>query len=636
MFAVYARLSPRFALALAICFFTFAALADSRSDFVAAEQAYAQGDTARYQQLKQRLMDYPLLPYLDYREISNNLSSDRVKAVLDANEDSALESRLRGQWLDRLAQAGRWSEYVAFYDDGVSGDDRRCRYAEALNRTGRRDAAFDQAAELWRYGGSRPDACNPVFEVWHTAGKLTPERVWERIALTMDNGATRLAGYFGKYLPPADRPWLDRWLALDEHPERIEQPSTLSGEHPYKKMIIAHTIKRLGKSNPHRAADIWQGYRNSAGFTDEEACAVDENLGYRLEDEPDDRAYRFFERMAPCPRNARLHEARIRAALLREDWPAVVDWIDEMPAASRDEERWLYWKGRALEATDKKKQADKLYLSAARERTYYGFLAADRIDVPYRADDVPISASAEADTRMRELPARRRMKELLALGREIDARREWRHLIPGLTDDELKAVAKQFHEWGWLDRAIFTAARAEYWDDLELRFPLRHAAPVKRHAGVRNLDPSWVFGVLRQESAFMTDVRSSAGAVGLMQLLPATARIVAKTFGMPQPGKSALIDPDTNISLGTGYLRMMLDDLGNHQVLATAAYNAGPHRVKRWLPPRTLDADIWAELIPFKETRKYVQHVMAYSVIYEQRMGRETTRLSSRMRPVSG
>ena len=636
MFAVRTRPWLSFTCAIAISSFTHGALADPRSDFVAAEQAYERGDMGRYQQLKRQLADYPLLPYLEYAELSDSLPTAGVKSFLDAHAGSALDARLRGQWLDRLAKEGRWSEYVVDYDPSAGSDARRCRYAVALQRTGKRDQAFSEAAELWRYGGSRPDDCNPVFQAWRAAGGLTPALAWERIALAMDNGSTRLARYLGKYLPPSERRWLDLWLDLDEHPERIAQPALLSGDHDYKKAMIAHAIKRLGKTDPHRAADIWRNYRDSAGFSEEEACAVDENLGYRLEDEPDDEAYRFFVRMAPCPASERLHEARIRSALLREDLPAVTRWIDEIPAASRDEDRWLYWKGRALEAAGKKTAADRLYRQAAEERTYYGFLAADRVGAAYRADHVPISAPADTVRRVLELPAMRRMKELLALGREIDARREWRHLVPGLTDDELKAAAKAFHDWGWLDRAIFTAARAEYWDDLEVRFPLRYAGQVKAYAGRRDLDPSWVFGVLRQESAFMSDVRSSAGAVGLMQLLPATASQVAKRFGMASPGNSALLDPETNIALGTGYLRMMLDDLGDHPVLATAAYNAGPHRVKRWMPERRLDAAIWAELIPFKETRLYVQRVMAYSVIYEQRLGMKSTRLSSRMKPVPG
>jgi soluble lytic murein transglycosylase len=226
------------------------------------------------------------------------------------------------------------------------------------------------------------------------------------------------------------------------------------------------------------------------------------------------------------------------------------------------------------------------------------------------------------------------MSELYALGRIIDARREWFHMVKRLDDEELRATARILADWGWIDRAIFTAARARYWDDLELRFPLRHRTLVDRYADERQLDPAWVYGVLRQESAFTADVRSSAGAVGLMQLMPATARRVAREYKMAAPSDKALIDPETNISLGTGYLRMMLDDLSSNRILATAAYNAGPHRVKRWLPPDTMDADIWIELIPFRETRLYVQRVMAYAAIYERRLGETPTRLSKRMRDI--
>lgn len=611
--------------------------AGERADFVAAERAYAAGDSAEYKRLKQRLADYPLFQYLEYRELRGRLSTAspaRISRFLDTYPDTPLAARLRKAWLKRLADENRWTDYARFFDPDDSDVTRRCHYLDALIRTGRKREAFAEVPAIWQHGHSRPEACNPVFDAWRGAGHLTTELAWARIALAMDSGSTRLARYLGRYLPSEDQRWLKLWLQLHEKPAEMLSGTKLSGSHPLKKAMVGHGIKRLARTNHVLAVTLWRRYRSELAFTENEACPVDERLAIILEDESGPLVYRFFEEVEPCRTADRLQEARIRAGLMRRDWPAVARWIDALPDEHRSDERWLYWKGRALEATGRKEEAETLFREAAAERTYYGFLAADRVDAPYRHDHVPLSVPDDLLDRVRKKPAVQRMSELYALGRIIDARREWFYLVTRLDDAELRATARLLADWDWIDRAIFTAARARYWDDLELRFPLRHKALVDRYADERRLDPAWVFGVLRQESAFTADVRSSAGAVGLMQLMPATARRVATAYRMPTPSTDTLIDPETNIALGTGYLRMMMDDLASNRILATAAYNAGPHRVKRWLPPAKMDADIWVELIPFRETRLYVQRVMAYAAIYEQRLGGIPTRLSTRMRHV--
>ena len=237
--------------------------------------------------------------------------------------------------------------------------------------------------------------------------------------------------------------------------------------------------------------------------------------------------------------------------------------------------------------------------------------------------------------RIEELDAIRRAQELFALERWTEARREWHSATRDMNPTQLRAAAKLAKQRGWHDRAIFTLARTGYWDDLELRFPLEHAELVKANADLHGIDIAWVFAVMRQESAFMSNARSHAGAMGLMQLMPATARQVAKNvLKTPPPRRQELFQPDTNIALGSAYLKQMKGELGDSAVLATAAYNAGPHRVTRWLPQETLPADIWIELVPFKETRGYLRRVLAYTVIYEKRMGIPPTRLHKRLHPV--
>lgn len=228
------------------------------------------------------------------------------------------------------------------------------------------------------------------------------------------------------------------------------------------------------------------------------------------------------------------------------------------------------------------------------------------------------------------------MVELEALGRDLDLRREWYHLTRDMQREDLKAAAVIAQRRGWPDRAIFTLARSNYWDDLELRFPLLHRDIVHDQALSTGLDEAWIYAILRQESAFNPTAVSHAGAMGLMQLMPATARQVAKTLGRPRPSRNDLYDPRLNITLGSAYLAQMQQRYGGSPMLAAAAYNAGPGNVDKWLPEKQIDADVWVATIPFRETRGYVRRVLAYRLIYDYRLGNPIGSLTDIMRPVGG
>jgi soluble lytic murein transglycosylase len=307
-----------------------------------------------------------------------------------------------------------------------------------------------------------------------------------------------------------------------------------------------------------------------------------------------------------------------------------------MPEGEHKVEQWLYWQARAMEAQGQDAAARRLYRLAAGERSLWGFLAAERVGTPYKLASRPTPAAEERLTRIEQSRGGRRISELLALARPLDARREIQALVRGMEPEDLMAAAVLIRRWGWPDQAIFTLARSGYWDDLELRFPIHHQELVRRQAGETGLDESWIFAVLRQESAFNPQVVSHAGALGLMQLLPATAREVARSLGEPPPNRWRLLDPEVNIRLGSAYLARMQTRFDDHPVLAAAAYNAGPHRVERWLPSHRTAADIWVATIPFRETRRYVRRVLAYRLIYDHRLGREIRPLSALLRPVGG
>ena len=282
-----------------------------------------------------------------------------------------------------------------------------------------------------------------------------------------------------------------------------------------------------------------------------------------------------------------------------------------------------------------RKRPARSFQSLAGERDYYGFLAADRLGTEYRFNHRPLEVKPDALERVSALPAMRRALELLALGRRVDARREWRELIRGLGEDELVAASWLAQCRDWHGRAILTIARTPERDDIELRFPIDFIDTVESAASRRSLSPAAVYAFIRKESAFMADARSGAGALGLMQIMPPTGRMLMRERGERLQRDRQLLAPELNVELGTQYIRSLLSKTGGHLVLSAASYNAGPHRVRSWLPEKgTVEAALWIDNIPFTETRRYVRGILAYIAIYEHRLGRSPTRLSERMPPV--
>jgi soluble lytic murein transglycosylase len=332
-----------------------------------------------------------------------------------------------------------------------------------------------------------------------------------------------------------------------------------------------------------------------------------------------------------------VREWRIRVCLRQGDWAGVLYWLDRLPPAERDSTRWRYWRGRALDVLERGEEARLAYQRIAGQRDYHGFLAADRLGLAYAIASAPLEIPpTELEALLAGSPGLQRARELYILGREPEAEAEWRQAIQAFDPTALQQAALLAHRWEWRYQAIVTIARAGHWDDLELRFPLAYREGVMANARARALDPAWVYAVIRQESSFRPDARSPVGALGLMQLMPATGRQIAREL-RDAADPPDLLQPETNIRYGVHYLQQISQRLQDNPVLATAAYNAGPNKVAQWLPAGApVPADVWAETIPYRETRAYVQRVMEYAAVYRHLLGLEgsETTLGARMKPV--
>ena len=617
----------------------FASIEQQRQDFIAAEKAIQSGLDEQVRELLPGLESYPLYPYLVYEDLKKNISiqnENRILTFLDKYRSTPLEQRLRQDWLSFLADNNQWKRLVRDYQPQTS-QTLQCSYARALIETDKKDQAWEEAQKLWLHGRSRPSACDPVFDAWRNEGKLTTELTWQRIDLSIDQGQHGLARYLKRYLPSEDKPLLDLWLEVINSPQRTLEINWPAQTHPMAEKILSQGMGRLLREDTPEAMHQWQRLQAEQDLTAMNTDSISREIALYLSLRKHPEALDYFELIPEKIMTPRLKEWYVRSALFAQNWELAMKAWEMLDESQQQSPRWAYWKGRILEEKGRIQEATASYLSIANRQNYFSMLAADRISQPFRLDYSAINAHGSEIIQLRSDPGIMRAIELFYLSRIIDARREWIFALRGKNSQQMKAAAIIAHDMGWQDRAIIAAANAGEFDDLTIRFPLSYSDYITRYSRLRNLEPSWVFALARQESMFMADVGSSAGALGVMQIMPATGRLISSKLGERFTSQYALLCPETSIRFGTYYLKMRKDELQNNPVLATAAYNAGAHRVKAWLPDNgTIAADIWVENIPFNETRDYIEKVFTYIYIYEERLGLEPGRISALMPDIQG
>lgn len=606
-----------------------------RRDYQAALAAVRARDVARYNTLHAKLEGYVLRPYVEYEFLKERVDTTApatLRRFLEQNDHTPLADALRAKWLKGLAARGDWKTFMAEYSDIADEPELLCLHLARRVKGGEQQAGLMARIErLWLTGKRLPGACDPVFAAWRKAGHMSADKVWERISLAMEARNVSLASELANFLPPKDQPWVRRWQAMYRDPVAELNAINYKLDTPVARMIVKHGVVRLGYRDPEAAMERWQKLKGEHQFFGEDDDYVLRQLGILAAQHHLPVALPWLAAVSARPDDRNLQLWRIKAALRAGEWETAGRFIAALPEEEARQPRWRYWMARVDEAKGEKRQAAEIYGALARERDYYGFLAADRIGAEYSMQHQSIAVTPPELTAMQARPGVRIAGELYVLGQVSDARRQWTWTIREMNNRELQTAAVVARDWGWHDRAIYTVALSDHMHDLELRFPLLYRELVQAAATEYTIDPGWIYGVVRQESAFVTDARSTAGALGLMQLMPATGRLTGRKLKLPVRDNQALLNIETNLRLGASYLKEVLERNRGHQVLATAAYNAGPNRIPSWMPEKPLDADVWVETIPYNETRGYVKNVLAYTAVYDYRLGVKPTRLSARM-----
>jgi soluble lytic murein transglycosylase len=489
-----------------------------------------------------------------------------------------------------------------------------------------------RAKKLWLTGSSQVKECNPVFDRLRADGLLDEELFRRRYDLAIAARHFRLARYLSGPLESRYRDDATMWLAALNQPAEFVRKHADDEDAPLIRQQLAYAIERIAFGHPAQAASLWAGLQTGFSFEEQQRATTERHIALWAARHHISDSYQMLSDLSEAARDAEVMRWRARSGLRSQQWERVLSSINDMQTDERALEQWRYWRAFAMQQIGSNEAARAEFLELSRERSYYGFLAADEIQQPYRFSHAAIVVDEKT---IAELALRQefiRARELFKVGLDGRGRSEWDAAVAALPDDKKSQAAILARRWGWHSRAIATAAKADQFDDLRIRFPLPYRTSFAEYSSKASVRPSWAYGVARNESLFMRDVLSSAGAVGVMQLMPSTGKLTAQEIKLPYSGRLTLIDPDANIRLGTHYLGKMYDRFGNNFVLATAAYNAGPHRVDRWLPQsNSLDARIWIENIPYNETRKYVRRVAETDVIFHWRLTGKVRRLSDEL-----
>ncbi|MFP5427604.1 MAG: transglycosylase SLT domain-containing protein [Gammaproteobacteria bacterium] len=608
-------------------------------------EAFRRGQSAQLTEWLPRVRGHRLEPLAAYWEMRARLeraSPDEIRAMLDRHAGTYWEDRLRNDWLLQLGKARDWARFEAERPLYRMNDDRQVRcYGLMLDAAARRIPAGDAAREvqqLWHAQPDVDDGCATAADALLDSGHLGREAFWQRARLGMDAGKPAVAIQAVRLL---DEDWAHQLTSIARDPGNFLDDK-LTAIRPRTKEMVTLAIIRLASSDPEAAARHLDRTRWKAQLTQEERSWVWGVIGRRAAQKLQGDALVHFANGQDRFMHAEHLAWKARAGLRAGAWGHVREAIAAMPDVMRQQPVWVYWDARAIQALRQPDpvasaaQARQRFESIASTRGFYEQLALEALDRQVLTPPAPPPLTAAEIEAARSNPGLLRALEAMRLGLRGEGTREWHYSVSlhtpgGMSDRELLAAAALACQQEIWDRCINTSKRTREAHDQAQRFPMPHREVVVRRSREIGLDPAYVYGLIRQESRFVANARSGVGASGLMQVMPATARWTARKIGLTDFQPHQITDRETNVRIGTAYLKFALDDFEGSMPLAAAAYNAGPGRPRAWRNGPVLPAEIWIENIPFDETRDYVRRVLSNTTNYAAVLTGQPQSLRSRL-----
>ena len=606
-------------------------------DFVRARNAYDRKNAILLSEYVQVLQNqqYLLAPYAEYWLQLLNLAEADNQSVIDFinnNSDYPFADKLRGELLKKMAKVQDWQGFSAEHVNYAQEDAAVACYAAEANAINGDVASLELAKTIWLQAKEQPINCNSLFDRMQAANILNEDDIWARFRLALADNRLSLAKAIAKrskYFEPNFYKLIDKAYTS---PSAVLAKKSMSFRTNIGRELNLFALAKLAKTSSELSFNAFKKVESE--FLPADRSYFYARLAHTSALRQEAQALPWFQ-LADTQLSKEQLAWYARAALRVKDWQNVLKAISKMDEIQAGEGAWRYWKARALIAQNNSQnngiEANKLFAKLSTERHFYGWLAQDELQNFIGAQPVTYKVSNEEVQDIANLPAFQRADALLRLDFKWEAKAEWAAATKDFDDKQLLAAAEFASRKKWHDLAIATADKTTETHDFALRYPTPYRELMKPAARDQDIDEAWVYGITRQESRFMHYAKSGVGASGLMQLMPATAKWAAKRAGISNYSGSMIHQLDTNIALGTYYLRYTLDLMNNQAVMATAAYNAGPSRAKKWMATMPLEGAIYAETIPFTETRLYVQKVMANAHLYANRLGLKVMPLKQRL-----
>jgi soluble lytic murein transglycosylase len=592
--------------------------------FLEARESYRNGDIELLAGQIRALDGHLLAPYAQYWHLTLRIHTAHeaeILAFLARNENTLIADRLRADWLRALAQRQDWNTFLREFPRLSTEDVVLICYSLQARIALGDQTALAAARPYWFTGRVQPESCLPLFAAMFEHKLLGVEDAWQRVRLALEAGNRTVAKAAVEYLPQIQRPDPNLFDSIARRPQSYLERSPLPVKSRAQRELTIYALYRAADAWPQLAAQKLRSIEKSLPKAERDYAWGQVAMVSAWKHRADSLAW--FKRADVAGLNDTQLAWKVRSALRASDWAAVLSAVDAMSPRGRMAPPWRYWKARALAELGRQPEANFLLAPLSNEFNFYGQLAAEDLGTSLGAIAQTHSAGAREIAAIAANPGLQRALALYRNGMRYEGALEWQWTVAGFDDRQLNAAAALAFRNEWYERAIHTAERTVMLHDFELRFPAPYREVMQQYASQLELDEAWIYGLIRQESRFVITARSSAGAAGLMQLMPATAKWVAQRLGLKDSHSDLVDGIDSNVSLGTYYLKHVLDSMDNSAVLASAGYNAGPRRARQWRAAQPLEGAIYAETIPFPETRDYVQKVMS-NTMYYARLFRDT------------
>ncbi len=595
-------------------------LDEQRTRYLQIKQAWDNKQMDIVEQLMPSLRDYPLYPYLEYRQLAQNLDQETglaVNAFIKRYPTLPPVASLPARFVNQLAAREDWRGLLVFSPQPPKPVAARCNWYYAKWSSGHPHLAWQGAKDIWLTGSTLPAACDKLFNAWQQAGQQNPVTTLERIRLAMKVGNTSLVNTLAKQLPDDYQTIANAVLALQNNPQTLESFAASVGPTDFTRQASAIAFASLARSDAEQARQLIPRLVQLQKLDEQQRQELKEAVAWRLmsNDITSEQA-RWRDDVVMRSDSTTLLERRVRMSLGNNDRQGMNTWIARLPVEAKEKDEWQYWQADLLLEQGRKQEAEGILRKLMQQRGFYPMAAAQKlgVDYPLQVDKAPaVDGSLTQGTEMA------RVRELMYWGMDNLARSEWSYLISSRSTAQQQMLASYALSQNWWDLSVQATITGKLWNSLQERFPLAWQPQFARYINGKAIPKSYAMAIARQESAWNPKARSPVGASGLMQVMPATARHTVSKFGIEgYSNSSQLLDAETNIQIGTQYLESVYQQFGENRIFASAAYNAGPSRVRTWQGNSAgkLDVVAFIETIPFSETRGYVKNVLAYDAYY--------------------